>query len=137
MGLFDRIKKQDNFPYIDGKDKATYTCRHIMDHQENIEYVSHDKNGDWTFLCKNCSKKIDLNSAMIVALCDLYKVADISQYCTLERNMQNKNGNITAKNTDEYETWLTAIKDKIAETNISRNKQLRSDFSGIKIYRNQ
>lgn len=135
MGIFNKLKKEDNFPYIDGKDKATYTCRHIMDMQENIEYVSHDENGDWTFLCKNCSEKLDLNSAMIVALYDLYKVADISNYCTLEKNMQNINGNITAKNTDEYETWLTQIKDKIAETNISRNGQLRSDFSGIKIYR--
>lgn len=36
---------------------------------------------------------------------------------------------------DEYEQWLTDIKDKIAETNMARNGQLRSDFSGIKIYR--
>ena len=135
MGLFDKNKKQDNFPYNDGKDKAAFTCRHIMNKQVNIEYVSHDGNGDWTFLCNSCSKKLDLNSAMIVALCDLYKVADISQYCTLEKNMQSENGNITPKNTDEYEEWLSQIKDKIAETNTSRNGQLRSDFSGIKINR--
>lgn len=30
MGLFDKLKKEDNFPFIDGKDKATFTCRHIM-----------------------------------------------------------------------------------------------------------
>ena len=30
MGLFDKNKKQDNFPYNDGKDKAAFTCRHIM-----------------------------------------------------------------------------------------------------------
>ena len=130
MGLFKKQKKEDNFPYSDGKDRAAYTCRHIMNKQSLIEYVSHDSNGDWTFLCKNCSEKLDLNNAMIVALCDLYKVADISNYCTLEKNMQNENGNITAKSANEYEEWLTQIKDKIAETNISRNGQLRSDFSG-------
>ena len=43
MGLFDKFKKQDNFLFVDGKDKATYTCRHIMDKQKNIEYVSHDE----------------------------------------------------------------------------------------------
>ena len=72
---------------------------------------------------------------MIVALCDLYKIADISQYNTLEKNTQNDSGNITVKNDDEYEQWLTEIKDKIAETNIARNGQLRSDYSGIKISR--
>ena len=137
MGLFNKNKKLNTFPYSDGKDKATFTCRHIMNKLENIEYVSHDKNGDWTFLCNNCSKALDLNSVMIVALCDLYKVADISQYCTLEKDMQNEKGNITSKNTDEYEEWLLQIKDKIVETNISRNGQLRSDFSGIKIYRSK
>ena len=50
--------------------------------------------------------------------------------------MQSENGNITPKNTDEYEEWLSQIKDKITETNTSRNGQLRSDFSGIKINRN-
>ena len=39
------------------------------------------------------------------------------------------------KNNDEYEQWLTDIKDKIAETNIARNGHLRSDFSGIKFNR--
>jgi len=135
MGLFDKLKKHENFPYSDGKDKATFTCRHIMSKQSPIEYVSHDTNGDWTFLCKSCSEELDLNSAMIVALCDLYKITDISEYNTLERNTQNENGNITKKNNDEYEQWLVDIKDKIAETNMARNGHLRSDYSGIKIYR--
>lgn len=135
MGLFDKLKKENTFPYSDGKDKATYTCRHIINRQSPIEYVSHDANGDWTFLCKSCSEDLDLNSAMIVSLADLYKIADISEYCTLERNIQWENGNITEKNNDEYEQWLTNIKDKIAETNIARNGQLRSDYSGIKLNR--
>ena len=135
MWLFDKFKKEDNFQYSDGKDKATFTCRHIMNKQSSIRYVSHDANGDWTFLCKSCSEELDLNSAMIVALCDLYKIADISTYSTLERNTQNEKGNVTVKNNDEYEQWLTEIKDKIAETNIARNGQLRSDYSGIKLSR--
>ena len=96
MGLFDKFKKEDNFPYSDGKERATFTCRHIMSKQSPIEYVSHDANGDWTFFCKSCSEELDLNNAMIVALCDLYK---------------------------------------IAETNMARNGQLRSDFSGMKLSR--
>lgn len=72
---------------------------------------------------------------MIVALCDLYKIADIGEYNTLEKNTQWENGNITVKSDDEYEQWLTGIKDKIAETNIARNGQLRSDFSGVKLSR--
>ena len=137
MGLFNKLKKKDDFPYIDGKYKATYTCRHIMEKRDNIEYVSHDANGDWIFLCENCSKQLDLNNSMIVALCDLYKITDISVYCALEKNTQYANGNITEKNNDEYDQWLTDIKDKIAETNIARNGQLRSDFSGIKICKNK
>lgn len=137
MGLFAKLKKEDNFPYNDGKDRAAFTCRHIMNKQDKIQYVSHDANGDWTFLCESCSKELDLNSVMIVALCDLFKIADISRYCTLEKNTQNENESITEKENNEYEEWLTDIKDKIAETNISRNRQLRSDFSGIKIYRNK
>ena len=72
---------------------------------------------------------------MIVALCDLYKIADISEYSTLEKNTQFENGKITVKNDDEYEQWLIEIKDRIVETNKSRNGQLRSDFSGIKLER--
>ena len=135
MGLFDKFKKEDNFQYNDSKNRATFTCRHVMSKQSPIEYVSHDATGDWTFFCKSCSEELDLNSAMIVALCDLYKIADISEYNTLEKNTQCENGNITVKNDDEYEQWLTDIKDKIAETNIARNGQLRSDFSGIKLSR--
>lgn len=135
MGLFDKLKKEDNFKYSDGKDKATFTCRHIMNKQSSIRYVSHDANGDWTFFCKSCSEELDLNSAMIVALCDLYKIVDISEYNSLERNTQNEDGIISIKKDDEYEQWLTEIKDKIAETNIARNGQLRSDYSGIKISR--
>lgn len=135
MGLFDKFKKEDNFQYSDGKDKATFTCRHIINKQIPIGYVSHDANGDWTFFCKSCSEELDLNSAMIVALCDLYKIADISEYSILEKNTQIENGKITVKNDDEYEQWLTEIKDKIAETNIARNGQLRSDFSGIRLSR--
>lgn len=135
MGLFDKFKKEDNFPFADGKDKATYTCRHIMSKQRGIDYVSHDMNGNWTFLCGDCRKELDLNNAMIVALCDLYKVEDISKYNNLQSNYQSEFGNISMKQNNEYEQWLTEIKDKIAETNISRNGQLRSDFSGIKIRR--
>jgi hypothetical protein len=36
---------------------------------------------------------------------------------------------------DEYFNWLFAIEDKIINENIRRNKELRSDFSGIKINR--
>ena len=135
MGLFDKFKKEDNFPFVDGKDRATYTCRHIISKQSGIDYVSHDLNGDWTFLCSDCRKELDLNSAMIVALCDLYKVEDISKYNNLQNNYQREFGNISMKQNNEYEQWLTEIKDKIAETNIARNGQLRSDFSGIKIRR--
>lgn len=135
MGLFDKFKKEDNFQFNDSKGRATFTCRHIMSKKSPIEYVSHDANGDWTFFCKSCSEELDFNSAMIVALCDLYKIADIGEYNTLEKNTQWENGNITVKSDDEYEQWLTGIKDKIAETNIARNGQLRSDFSGVKLSR--
>lgn len=72
---------------------------------------------------------------MIVALCDIYNIVNINEYSTLERNTQCENGNITYKNNDEYEQWLTRIKDGIVEINISRNGLLRSDFSGIRIFR--
>lgn len=136
MGIFSHFKKESSFPFETGKQRAAFTCRHVMNKQSNIAYLSHDENGDWTFLCQECSKELDLNSAMIVALCDVYKVADITKYATLENNMQIENENITQKEINEYEKWLTDIKNKIAETNIIRNGQLRSDFSGIKLDRN-
>lgn len=46
MGLFDKFKKKDDFQYNDVKNKVTYTCRHVMNKQRAIEYVSHDANGE-------------------------------------------------------------------------------------------
>ena len=36
---------------------------------------------------------------------------------------------------NEYVIWLSDIEDKIIDENIRRNKELRSDLSGIKINR--
>lgn len=40
MGLFDKFKKEDNFQYNDSKNRATFTCRHVMSKQSPIEYGS-------------------------------------------------------------------------------------------------
>ncbi|MBQ9658106.1 MAG: hypothetical protein IJV31_04985 [Clostridia bacterium] len=45
MGVFDKFKKEDNFPYVDGKDKATYTCRNIMNKQDKIADANIARNG--------------------------------------------------------------------------------------------
>lgn len=38
---------------------SVFTCSHVLDDGKPILYVSHDKNGDWQFLCGGLHKVED------------------------------------------------------------------------------
>ncbi len=40
-----------NFPFADSPDTACFTCRHVLEDNKPILYVSHDEDGCWQFLC--------------------------------------------------------------------------------------
>lgn len=54
FNLFGRLGKDKTaFKFFDEKDKAVYTCSHVLIEKSPILYVEHDGEGDWQFLCGN------------------------------------------------------------------------------------
>lgn len=54
LKLFGQGKKDQNkkeFKFNDSRDKAVFTCNHILDENSPVLYVTHDNDGDWQFLC--------------------------------------------------------------------------------------
>ena len=145
MGLFDIFKKkQETIPFSEPVNSAVYTCRHVMTENSPILHIAHDMNGDWQFLCNHCGQKLDLNKVMIVALSDVYKKhneIEILNHLKLgtQAFRQDENSEWLYQDIaiDEYQEWLDNIKNAIAQENTRRNGVLRSDFSGIKIYRDK
>ena len=39
------------FPFADAPNTACFTCRHVLEENKPILYVSHDEDGYWQFLC--------------------------------------------------------------------------------------
>jgi len=70
------------FPFVESKNVATITCKHIMNDHFPILYVSHDENdGMWQFLCGN---EHGNDEAMVVALEEVYEVdSSISEIADL------------------------------------------------------
>lgn len=131
MGIFNLKKDKKIFNGV------VFTCRHFIDGGKTVAYISHKENGDYECFCSNCEQKLDLNSIMVIGLDEILtennkKLFDIEKgkYIYLrDKNWYEKEFN---KN-DEY--WLFDVEDKIIAENIRRNKELRSDLSGIKIKR--
>lgn len=43
--------KDMKFPFSDTPNTACFTCRHVLEENRPIRYVSHDEDGYWQFLC--------------------------------------------------------------------------------------
>ena len=133
MGLFNFKKEQKTFNGV------VFTCRHFMN-GEQVTYISHKENGDYECFCSNCSQNLDLNSVMVVGLEEIVNNENNKSMFNIGKGkyIYYQDGNWyenTLDKNNEYSTWLFDIEDKIIDENIRRNKELRSDLSGIKINR--
>ena len=133
MGLFS-FKKDERV--LSG---VVFTCRHFMDEGETVTYISHKENGDFECFCSSCERELDLGSVMVVGLEEIM-TENNKGLLDVEKGKYRylKDGNWFEKDldkSDEYFAWLFDIEDKIVNENIRRNKELRSDLSGIKIER--
>ena len=60
-----------SFPFSDAPDTAAIICRHVLDGEAPIRYVSHDEDdGMWQFLCGGLHETAD---ARLVSLCFVWK----------------------------------------------------------------
>lgn len=133
MGLFNFKKDEKSFNGV------VFTCRHFMEEGKEVTYTSHKENGDYECFCSNCEQELDLNSVMVIGLEEILTEKN-KELLNIEKGKYNylKDGNWYEKEfdkNDEYFSWLFEIEDKIINENIRRNKELRSDLSGIKINR--
>ena len=48
--------KDMKFPFSDAPNTACFTCRHVLEENRPIRYVSHDEDGYWQFLCRGWKK---------------------------------------------------------------------------------
>ena len=133
MGLFNFKNDKKMFNGV------VFSCRHFMDKGERVTYISHKENGDYECFCSNCEQKLDLNSVMIIGLDEILTENNKSLF-NIEKGkyiyLQDENWYEKEFDTnDEYFVWLFDIENKIINENVKRNKELRSDLSGIKIKR--
>lgn len=130
MGLFNKFKKNERtFSAV------VFTCSHCMN-GEKISYVSHKNNNDYELLCSDCANKLDLNAIRVAGLEEISSSIAMD-FLNIKKGyyIKEDSGNwyeYKIENTD-YNNWVSQIQDKIIKENIKRNKQLRSDLSGIKI----
>ena len=133
MGLFNF--KKDERVY----NGVVFTCRHFMSGESKVTYISHKENGDYECFCSNCDKQLDLNSVMVIGLDELLNDNN-RDLLNVEKGkyIYLQDGNWYEKEidkNDEYTSWLFNIEEQIIAENTRRNKELRSDLSGIKINR--
>ena len=133
MGLFGFKKEQQVFNGV------VFTCRHFIDGGQTVTYISHKENGDYECFCANCEKELDLSYVMVLGLDELLTENNKNLF-NVEKGkyMYLQDGNWYEKDidkNDEYFAWLFDIEEKIVNENIRRNKELRSDLSGVKINR--
>ena len=110
-----------------------------MEGSRDVTYISHKLNGDYECFCDICSKGLDLNSVMVISLDELLNDnnrslfnIELGKYIYLQDNNWYS---LMIDYNNEYNRWLFDIEEKIINENIRRNKELRSDLSGIKINR--
>lgn len=60
-----------DFPFADAPNTACIVCKHVMDQERAIKYISHDaKDGMWQFLCDGEHTEED---ARVVSLYSVYR----------------------------------------------------------------
>ncbi len=134
LGLFNYRNDEKRFNGV------VFTCRHFIEEGKEVTYISHKENGDYECFCSNCEQELDLSSVMVIGLEEILTTENNKELLNIEKGKYNylEDGNWYEKEfdkNDEYFAWLFDIEDKIINENIRRNKELRSDLSGIKINR--
>ena len=87
-----------DFPFEDAPNTACIVCRHVMDKEKAITYISHDADdGMWQFLCDEEHAEED---AQIISLYSAYmmdqsigQVFDMPCGCYIQRKMAKITGN--------------------------------------------
>lgn len=82
------------FPFQDTPNTACLVCRHVLDGESPISYISHDKDdGTWQFLCSKSHREGD---ARVISLFSAFKldesigqVAGLPRGCFVERNSKS------------------------------------------------
>lgn len=85
-----------DFPFADAPNTACIVCRHILDKEKAITYISHDADdGMWQFLCNEEHTEEDTR---IVSLYSAYmldqsvgQVSDMPCGCYIQRNRKDDN----------------------------------------------
>ena len=57
------------FPFDDDPHTACIVCRHVLNKEEAITYITHNEDGMWQFLC---DKEHSMDDARIVSLEEVY-----------------------------------------------------------------
>lgn len=61
-------------PFKEPGDTGVIVCKHVLDHNEDIGYVSHDKDdGCWQFLCVNSNSHVVLEDARFISIDEAFE----------------------------------------------------------------
>ena len=134
MGLFNHKKHGTVFKGV------IFTCRHFINGESDVTYISHKENGDFECFCSSCDQRLDLKSVMVVGFLEIATNENNRDLLNIEKGKccylkDNNWYELDIDKNNKYEIWLSDIEEKIINENIRRNKELRSDLSGIRINR--
>lgn len=105
--------KDMKFPFSDAPNTACFTCRHVLEENRPIRYVSHDEDGYWQFLCGGNHTEED---ARVVSLVSVWEMDEsVGELAGLDYGE-------SAEAADPADGWVIAWKEKIC---IKNNKILR------------
>ena len=63
--------KDMKFPFSDAPNTACFTCRHVLEENRPIRYVSHDEDGYWQFLCGGNHTEEDARVVSLVSVWEM------------------------------------------------------------------
>lgn len=63
--------KDVKFPFSDAPNTACFTCRHVLEENRPIRYVSHDEDGYWQFLCGGNHTEEDARVVSLVSVWEM------------------------------------------------------------------
>lgn len=63
--------KDMKFPFSDEPNTACFTCRHVLEENRPIRYVSHDEDGYWQFLCGENHTEEDARVVSLVSVWEM------------------------------------------------------------------
>lgn len=91
------------FSFADAPNTACFTCRHVLEENKPILYVSHDEDGYWQFLCGGNHKEED---ARVVSLAYILSIDEtMSDLAELDYGEY-------AEAESETSDWTVRYKDK-------------------------